>query len=843
MKKNLHIYIHTLLVGILITIFLVLPASADTGVINSSVVNIRSGPATTYEIAGSAYQGTEVSILESSNGWHKITLGPVTGWVSASLIDVKKQDIKLSVNSELANLRSGPGTSYDKTGQLVKGDTLILLDVQGEWYQVKTSDGKTAYIASFLVDSQSPVTAGNSSSPAATAAIPAISTNAAASAAVGAAVPAQTAGDEKTPVVYLDNLELQFDVPPIIENDRTLVPLRAIFEAMGATVEWDDATRTVTSRKGDTTVVLTIGSRTPTVNGIINNLDVPAKIAGDRTLAPLRFVGEAFDGTVGWDGTTRTITIVSPPTGDIPASAESQLAAGNSSKKAIAATVNEDLVNLRSGPSTSSEKIDQASRGETMSILAERDGWFQVSRGGRILWVSGQVVTVAWEENEPIIEPTTVPVTAPANGSTTTTTNPVDTTIAYDTEAVRIITSKDEAGLKIEIGSSSRLKTTKNENSSGIRYEFEDRHIEGNTYITEILGGQNLEIRGQNQGDNAIVEISIPKGIEYRASSEENGKKEVITIPNFIVGLQRETFGSGGERLILNTAWPATYTTNQTGTQMQLELTNILPGKAQPENTYNSSLLNRVRFTEKESGNSSCTLMTIETSSPAKFALGKGNDGNTLHILFINQNDVQLHNSMIILDPGHGGNDTGARGTVLNEKDVNLDIALQAGAILQARGMNIGYTRNNDSTVGLEERTTIANLYNAQLFVSIHNNSTTTSDKQGTETYYYAPLDTPELFMQSTERARLATCLQQELLSKLNRPDRGVKQANFSVLRNSQMPSALVEIAFISNPYEQQLLQQEYFKAQAAQAIADAITAYCSGGTGTTVTQYTDIKI
>ena len=109
--------------------------------------------------------------------------------------------------------------------------------------------------------------------------------------------------------VIIDGKTLAFDVPPQIINDRTMVPLRAIFEEMGAAIVWDDATRTVTATKDGTVVKLTIGDVAPTVNGVVVALDQPGIIVDGRTLAPLRFVAEAFGGTVEWDGTTRTATI------------------------------------------------------------------------------------------------------------------------------------------------------------------------------------------------------------------------------------------------------------------------------------------------------------------------------------------------------------------------------------------------------------------------------------------------------------------------------------------------------------------------------------------------------
>ncbi|MBE6572215.1 MAG: copper amine oxidase N-terminal domain-containing protein [Ruminococcaceae bacterium] len=99
------------------------------------------------------------------------------------------------------------------------------------------------------------------------------------------------------------------DVPAQIIDSRTMVPLRAIFEALGASVEWDDATKTVTSVKGDTTVKLTIGQASINVNGADKALDVPAQIVDSRTLVPVRAIAESFGCEVGWDDPTKTVTI------------------------------------------------------------------------------------------------------------------------------------------------------------------------------------------------------------------------------------------------------------------------------------------------------------------------------------------------------------------------------------------------------------------------------------------------------------------------------------------------------------------------------------------------------
>jgi len=115
---------------------------------------------------------------------------------------------------------------------------------------------------------------------------------------------------EEAPIkVLLNGTEIAFDQPPIIEEGRTLVPMRAIFEAMGATVDWNGDTRTVTGTKDDIVVMMQIGNNVITKNGQEIMLDVPPQIVNDRTLVPVRAVAESFNAQVDWNGETRTVII------------------------------------------------------------------------------------------------------------------------------------------------------------------------------------------------------------------------------------------------------------------------------------------------------------------------------------------------------------------------------------------------------------------------------------------------------------------------------------------------------------------------------------------------------
>lgn len=109
--------------------------------------------------------------------------------------------------------------------------------------------------------------------------------------------------------LYVDSAQLQPDVPPTAVGGRTLVPLRSIFEAIGATVEWDNATQTATGRRGDSVVEIQLGNSTAYINGEACALDVPAQAVGGRTMVPVRFVSEALDCTVEWDGAAQAVYI------------------------------------------------------------------------------------------------------------------------------------------------------------------------------------------------------------------------------------------------------------------------------------------------------------------------------------------------------------------------------------------------------------------------------------------------------------------------------------------------------------------------------------------------------
>jgi N-acetylmuramoyl-L-alanine amidase len=217
----------------------------------------------------------------------------------------------------------------------------------------------------------------------------------------------------------------------------------------------------------------------------------------------------------------------------------------------------------------------------------------------------------------------------------------------------------------------------------------------------------------------------------------------------------------------------------------------------------------------------------------------------------------------IIIDPGHGGLEVGAKGKFGTlEKDVTLAISQKLKAVIERNlAFHVELTRDKDINVSLEDRASIANNQRAELFISIHANSSYRRNASGSETFFLslnasdeearrlaylennsADLDRPidneskdEIMMILWDMAqsayikqsqRLAEIIQDELNSLLGTKDRGIKQAPFKVLTGVASPAVLVEVAFISNPQEERELVREDFQQNVAQAIYRGLVRY-----------------
>jgi N-acetylmuramoyl-L-alanine amidase len=228
----------------------------------------------------------------------------------------------------------------------------------------------------------------------------------------------------------------------------------------------------------------------------------------------------------------------------------------------------------------------------------------------------------------------------------------------------------------------------------------------------------------------------------------------------------------------------------------------------------------------------------------------------------------------IVIDAGHGGHDTGTIGpNGLMEKDLVLDVALKLGKLLEDRmGAQVVYTRDDDTFIPLETRTAIANKEQADLFISIHANSSSDPSARGIETYYLnftSSADALEVAARENavseksihelqdlvkkialkekieESREFALDVQKSLYSGLvikspGLHDRGVKKAPFIVLIGANMPSILAEISFVSNPTDEKKLKTSEYRQRVAESLYKGIARYVSGLSGVRVATRTE---
>jgi N-acetylmuramoyl-L-alanine amidase len=212
--------------------------------------------------------------------------------------------------------------------------------------------------------------------------------------------------------------------------------------------------------------------------------------------------------------------------------------------------------------------------------------------------------------------------------------------------------------------------------------------------------------------------------------------------------------------------------------------------------------------------------------------------------------------SRVVIDAGHGGHDTGSIGsTGFTEKELVLDVAKRLKALVESEiGAEVVLTRNDDTFVPLESRTAIANQQGADLFISIHANSSKVRSARGVETYFLN-FTTSKDALETASRENAASDrsihdlqdlvkkivlrenmdesreLAQRVQSAMSRrqdsgPDRGVKQAPFVVLIGATMPSILAEISFISNPEEEKALKTPQYRQQIAESLLNGVRSY-----------------
>lgn len=701
---------------------------AEAAQVTASAANVRSQPSMNGEIEGMLYQGAEVTILQWSGEWAEVQSNGLTGWMNQSVLSERAPQapanpVYATVTGSSVYLRSGAGQEYAVLATLTRGTRLFLLEYNPSWSRVQTEGGAQGYIFTDYIESQQQPAAAVSQ-------------------------PQPQTSEQRTPVVYIDGTKLSFpDVEPMIEAGRTLVPMRAIFEAMGAKVEWIADSKTVVgiSRDEKTIITLKIDNKTASVNGKSVSLDVPAQIRNDRTVVPLRFIGESFGATVNWDAASYRIDIAA--------------AAGGTQKPA-------EAINL-----------ETVSTGETLSgsVVPAISGGLDVSRN---------YLDVAIEENE--------------------------------------------LGLSVKLRGDKKLNPLADKENNVLKMEFYGMYVKERVELKKALGGGDLKLDADNSSEGVLMTLTMPESVECQFEASEDGRSMTLLVENRIRGISRKVYGENDELITIDTVVPVKYQylVHEDNHTMELVLSNTAKGIAKEKYSYLGSVMDFMTVQEVQGEEGKEVHLLLKAKQSCKFNTMLTDEGVLNIALTTAESYTPRSERFVVVDAGHGGTEKGAIYGGVDERNLNLQIALKLGTYLTSQGIEVAYTRIADTTVSLLERAEMANEQGATLFVSVHCNAATNETANGTETYFYAPISNPTLFAQRMERQEFAKCVQMRVAEANGLYNRGTKESNLAVLRETLMPSVLVECGFVSNDAERAKLMDEGFQQKIAEGIGNGIIEY-----------------
>lgn len=582
------------------------------------------------------------------------------------------------------------------------------------------------------------------------------------------------------------------DIPPVILENRSLVPVRAIFEKLGASVKWDQSSDKVTIKMAQAEIELRINSNVAIVNNKSVILDVPAKIINNRTLVPLRFVGEQLGMLVGWLPESNLLTI------------EENVLAKSGNLKNIKFAVNNNKCDIFIN-------LDRVTEYNTM-LLSNPD---------RIVIDLPNTTTDNYK---------TLKIDVNSNIVKTIRYAQLDEQTAQkanlDGDTVRVVMDVSEPTEFdiIKKNNQVQVKISEPESSKSVKSDIVSRG-DISRDIKEQAAISNVEIdKKESKKEENIVAIPITTSqaivipIPDTNLAKDNDKS--------IKKLKNIEYHNTGDRVafIINNAkltmGGSTLTNNYTAAydisrkKYTITFSNNLAELESGIVNIDDEWIDKVEV-EKDSYK---TKIIFRGKQRLKFNIFTREDENITAITVLKPADI--NEQLVVIDPGHGGTEVGAVSKGIFEKDLNLDISIRLNALLKEKGVKTYIIREDDSFVGLYERAYIANTLRASLFLSIHNNAAYLESSKGTETLYYLPEKAENQF----NGKDFAQIIQNKLISYLKTEDRKiVSRPNLVVLKATTMTSALTEIAFMTNKEDLENLKKEEFKQRAAEALSGSI--------------------
>lgn len=611
--------------------------------------------------------------------------------------------------------------------------------------------------------------------------------------------------------IVVDGNTITSDVPPTIVEGRTLVPVRAVSESLNAQVAWNESLRTVTIAKGSMVMSLQVSKSEYIMNGMIKSLDVPVQIINGRTMVPLRVIGQAFGAKVVWDDATRTVSITNDNQ-PVPEKPDSVVIQNGSVR------ITENEVNIRSGPSTSYDILQRSHKGDTFNLTGVSGEWYQIRLSdGRTAYVANWLAEVYDPSVQPLAPPPAPPAEEPVPSE------PVNT-IANQP----FISIYNKVNLRSGPGTNHSILGQMNRGA-----ELTAIAQEGDWYQMTYNGSTVWVASHLVSSDVAGIKAEIAAAAATPVSNNTGGTTEPAK-PALEMTVLETKSEVGQSWITFNVGDADVSVLNNNKEQITVQITGVqVPaGFGNPVNGIHPFTDMRI-----ENSGTNAVKITARVSDHGYFRLDRRSDRFSIMAVAKHKNGaVGLNGKTIVLDPGHGNYGAGGKvdpGAIskhngLSEVDFNTPLSQKLKAKLEAAGATVIMTRGAAPVnITLAGRAEMANDNSADAFISIHGDSAYNTSAFGAGTWLYTGNLRLTSAAQKDIRNEFAASINKGLADATGRPAY-IKYENFAVTRENEVPSVLIEAAFLSNPEDAALLATDAYQEKLAQGLFLGLERYFS---------------
>lgn len=581
--------------------------------------------------------------------------------------------------------------------------------------------------------------------------------------------------------VSVDSLPLivaSGEVPALVIDSRTLVPVKLMSEKLGAEISWNSKTEEVTIKKLDKIIILKINNPTAKVNGKSKTLPdkVSPMIVNSRTMVPLKFIADEFSLTVDYSAANNSTNLIS--TSDT--------------------SINDSVF----GGDTNTPNIDD--------ILASVD-----LSGVNVVENTTPIIPVVPNNN--VIPPSVEVKPAPNNQTSTDFSNVKIVSynlnqLDLDNEIFNIVGTSQMSSSSFFLADPERLvidiqgvainpSYDANKfypNSSFIKemnsfYHETENKLRLTLKLSDSTKREEIEIKQSPTSVDVVYKSRKPKNSNLTFSTDRvNSKFNLKLTSSYNAAAMNFDMFSNTLEFTIPTAMA----------NLKDEIRNVDDRNISSIEVVNLGTDSKVKFKLKERVN---------------YAVTDNGMSANIGIKFTKQNRAV---PIIVVDAGHGAKDPGAVSGGAKEKDLNLIITEKLSARLMQEGYSVTTTRTTDVFVELVDRAGTANNSDADLFISIHHNAAGNGTANGIETLYYPSEDNKDI----------AKIFHDEMLKASGANDRKIiPRSNLAVLNRTKMPAALLELGYMTNAAELAKLQDDAYQNAMIEGIVKAVNRYFRG--------------